>query len=116
MKLKATPFILIALFILGAISPAHSEEIAPTRAEEVATLQVKYKDADRFIRQLNMQGFAVRFREYRNGFDTELAAGPDDPDRDLTAVGYHDFGEHKIVNSVFGIGEEDQALRIFIIG
>jgi hypothetical protein len=43
MKLKATPFILIALFILSAISPAHSEEIAPTRAEEVATLQVKYK-------------------------------------------------------------------------
>jgi hypothetical protein len=43
MKLKATPFILIALFIFGAISPAHSEEIAPTRAEEVATLQVKYK-------------------------------------------------------------------------
>lgn len=43
MKLRAALFILIATFIVGVNAPAYSEEIAPTRAEEVATLQVTYK-------------------------------------------------------------------------
>lgn len=43
MKRKAALFILIATFIVGVNSPAYSEEIAPTRAEEVATLQITYK-------------------------------------------------------------------------
>ena len=43
MKLKAALFILIATLIVGVNAPAYSEEIVPTRAEEVATLQVKYK-------------------------------------------------------------------------
>ena len=43
MKLKAALFILIATLIVGINAPAYSEEIVPTRAEEVATLQVRYK-------------------------------------------------------------------------
>ena len=43
MKRKAALFILITTFIVGVNAPAYSEEIAPTRAEEVATLQVTYK-------------------------------------------------------------------------
>ena len=43
MKRKAALFILIATLIVGVNAPAYSEEIAPTRAEEVATLQVTYK-------------------------------------------------------------------------
>lgn len=43
MKRKAALFILITTFIVGVNAPAYSEEIAPTRVEEVATLQVTYK-------------------------------------------------------------------------
>lgn len=43
MKLRSLLFALIASFIIGGNVPVYAEDVAPTRAEEVATLQVKYK-------------------------------------------------------------------------
>ena len=43
MKLRSLFFVLVASFIIGGNAPVFAEDVLPTRAEEVATLQVKYK-------------------------------------------------------------------------
>ena len=43
MKLRSLLFVLVASFIIGGNVPVYAEDVVPTRAEEVATLQVKYK-------------------------------------------------------------------------
>jgi hypothetical protein len=42
MKLRSLLFVLIASFIIGGAAPVYAEDVVPTRAEEVAVLQVKY--------------------------------------------------------------------------
>ena len=42
MKLRSLLFVLIASFIIGGAAPVYAEDAVPTRAEEVAVLQVKY--------------------------------------------------------------------------
>ena len=43
MKLRSLLFVLVASFVIGGNVPVYAEDVVPTRAEEVATLQVKYK-------------------------------------------------------------------------
>ncbi len=43
MKLRSLLFVLVASFIIGGNVPVYAEDVVPTRAEEVAILQVKYK-------------------------------------------------------------------------
>lgn len=42
MKLRSLLFVLVASFIVGGAAPVFAEDAVPTRAEEVAVLQVKY--------------------------------------------------------------------------
>jgi hypothetical protein len=42
MKLRSLLFVLVASFIVGGAAPVYAEDVVPTRAEEVAVLQVKY--------------------------------------------------------------------------
>ncbi len=51
-------------------------------------------DADRFVGQLDVLGFAVGFGVNHNGFDAQFAAGALDTQSDFTAVGDQDFFKH----------------------
>jgi len=42
-----------------------------------------------------VQRFAIRFGVHGDRLDSELAAGADDAQRDLPAIGYEDFLKHR---------------------
>jgi hypothetical protein len=64
------------------------------RHVEVALRRRRRTDADRFIGQPDVLGFAVCFRMDDHGLDAEFAAGTLDAQRDFSAIGDEDFPEH----------------------
>ena len=63
---------------------------------QVALLGLGAADADRFIRELDVQALPVGLGVDRHGADVHLLAGADDPDGNLAAVGHQDFLEHAV--------------------
>ena len=51
-------------------------------------------NADRLIRQLDVQAFQIGLRIDGDSLDAELFAGSDDSEGDLAAIGDKDFFEH----------------------
>jgi hypothetical protein len=69
---------------------------------EVALVGRGVADADLLIRQVQVGGVGVGRGVHDGRLDAHLAAGPDDPQGDLAAVGYEDLGEHSaFYSSVF---------------
>ena len=46
------------------------------------------------VGQPDMKGVPIQIGIHRNRGDSQLLAGPDDPDRDLATVGNQDFRQH----------------------
>jgi len=70
------------------------------RGDDRADLEVRVDvlrraDADVLVGEADVQRVAVGGRVDRHRLDAELAAGPDDPQRDLAAIGDEDFPEHR---------------------
>ena len=61
---------------------------------EVAVTRGRRADADALVGEAHMHGVGIRRRMHGNRGDTQLLAGPQDPERDLAAVGDEDFGDH----------------------
>ena len=66
------------------------------RHVEVALRRRRRADADRFIGQPDVLGFAVGFRMDDHGLDSQLAAGTLDAQRNLAAVRNQNLGEHRL--------------------
>ena len=64
------------------------------RGRQVRALGVGRTDADRLVGELDGQGLAIGLAVGDDRLDAEDAAGPQDPERDLSAVGDEDLAEH----------------------
>ena len=62
--------------------------------EQAAALPVSAVTALQAVREANVQALTVGLAEHGHGGDVQLAAGADDPQRDLAAVRDEDFLEH----------------------
>src|SRR6185436_10925739 len=62
---------------------------------QIAVLRRRRADADAFVRKAHMHGVSVRGRMHGDRSDAELLAGAQHTQRDLPAVGYQDFVEHR---------------------
>ena len=72
-----------------------------------------------FVGEAHVEGFAVHVAEYGCGADAEFAAGAQDADGDLAAIGDQDFLEHAVLamrgnSSMRGAGTagERRSLRV----
>src|SRR5204862_1062862 len=61
---------------------------------QVAVRAARRTDADVLVGEANVQGVLVCDRIHRDGFDAELAAGKNNPQRDFSAVRDQDLFEH----------------------
>src|SRR6185295_3079338 len=69
------------------------------RAEDVGNISIAEcgvgrSDADLFVGGADMAARRIGFGEDRDRLDAEFLTGLNDPERDLTAIGYQDFLEH----------------------
>ncbi len=67
------------------------------RHVQVAVGAARRPDADVLVREADVQRILVGLRVHRDGLDAQFAAGANDPQRDLPAVGDQDFLEHCVV-------------------
>ena len=65
------------------------------RDVEIAVARGRRADADALVREPHMHGVGVGGRMHGHGRDAELLAGAQHAQRDLAAVGYEDFFEHR---------------------
>ena len=63
---------------------------------QIALSAGRAADADGFVRHLRVHGVRVCLRVHRHGADIQFLAGADDPDGDLTAIGYEYFFKHSV--------------------
>jgi hypothetical protein len=61
---------------------------------EVAVGAARWTDADVFVCELDVQLILVCLGKDGDGLDAELAAGVDDPEGNLAAIGDQDLLEH----------------------
>ena len=69
------------------------------RHVEIAVGAPRRTDADVLVGEPDVQRVLVGLGVHRDGLDAELAAGADDAQRDLPAVGDQDFLEHRSIRS-----------------
>src|SRR5207249_3748842 len=60
----------------------------------VAERRIGRSDAQVLVREPHVQGVLVHFGMNGHAADAQFLAGPDDPHRDLAAVGHEDFLKH----------------------
>ena len=65
------------------------------RDVEIAVARGRRSDADALVGEPHMHGVGVGGRMHRDGRDAELLAGAQHAQRDLAAIGYEDFFEHR---------------------
>ena len=65
------------------------------RDVEIAVARGRRADADAFVGEPHMHGVGVGGRMHGDGRDAELLAGAQHAQRDLAAIGYEDFFEHR---------------------
>ena len=71
------------------------------RAHDAIDLQITFRarrraDADRFVRQLDVQRIDVRLGINREGANAEFFAGANDAQRNFAAIGDQNFFEHQL--------------------
>ena len=65
---------------------------------EIAVCRTRSSDADGLMRQLYVQRIPIRRRVDSDRSDPHLLAGADDPNRDLSAVGYQYLPDHLLTD------------------
>ena len=89
--------------ILGEEAPARMDGVALGRGcggdegrdAQIAVGRERWPDVNRAVGEADVEALAVGGRVHGDGLDAELAAGADDADRDLAAVGDQDALEHE---------------------
>ncbi len=63
---------------------------------EIAIFGGRRANADALVGKAHMHGVGIGGGMHRDGFDAQLLAGAQDPERDFAAVGDEDFIEHGV--------------------